>query len=131
MWRACPPAPHPTLRPGRAPAHRPNPGGGGGRLALLGDRVVHHGVLDRTASPASTPAPTSSCCPAGGNRTARSTARPWPLACRSSGGLATCLTSSATKSREWSSTRAISRPSPPHSTGWPATSCGGGGGGGG
>jgi glycosyltransferase involved in cell wall biosynthesis len=57
-----------------------------GRLAVLGDRVVHHGVLDRTASPASTPAPTSSCCPAGGNRTARSTARPWPLACRSSGG---------------------------------------------
>ena len=80
-----------------------------GRLAVLGDRVVHHGVLDRTASPASTPAPTSSCCPAGGNRTARSTARPWPLACRSSGGgLATCLTSSATESREWSSTRAIS-----------------------
>jgi glycosyltransferase involved in cell wall biosynthesis len=97
-----------------------------GRLAVLGDRVVHHGVLDRTASPASTPAPTSSCCPAGGNRTARSTARPWPLACRSSGGgLATCLTSSATESREWSSTRAMSRPSPPHSTGWPATSCGG------
>jgi len=50
-----------------------------GRLAVLGDRVVHHGVLDRTASPASTPAPTSSCCPAGGNRTARSTARPGSL----------------------------------------------------
>jgi glycosyltransferase involved in cell wall biosynthesis len=31
-----------------------------GRLAVLGDRVVHHGVLDQTASPASTPAPTSS-----------------------------------------------------------------------
>jgi hypothetical protein len=43
----------------------------------------------------------------------------------SGGGLATCLTSSATESREWSSTRAISRPSPSHSTGWPATICGG------
>ena len=31
------------------------------------DRVVHHGVLNRTASPASTVALTSSCCPAGGN----------------------------------------------------------------
>lgn len=132
-----------AYRPGTRPAPRP-PGRGRqrdnwmarkgvlalldalGRLAVLGDRVVHPGVLDRTASPASTPAPTSSCCPAGGNRTARSTARPWPLACRSlGGGLATCLTSSATESREWSSTRAISRPSPPHSTGWPATSCGG------
>ena len=40
-----------------------------GRLAVLGDGVVHHGVLDRTASPPSTPAPTSSCCPAGGNGT--------------------------------------------------------------
>jgi len=100
-----------------------------GRLAVLGDRVVHHGVLDRTASPASTPAPTSSCCPAGGNRTARSTARPWPLAYRSSGGgagnLPHLVSDGVEGVGEWSSTRAISRPSPPHSTGWPATSCGG------
>ena len=97
-----------------------------GRLAVLGDRVVHHGVLNRDGIARLYAGADVFVLPSWRERTARSTARPWPLACRSSGGgLATCLTSSATESREWSSTRAISRPSPPHSTGWPATSCGG------
>ena len=63
----------PPPRPGHAPPRRPGRRRAAytervrGRLAVLGDRVVHHGVLNRTASPASTVALTSSCCPAGGN----------------------------------------------------------------
>jgi hypothetical protein len=92
-----------------------------GRLAVLGDRVVHHGVLDRDGIARLYAGADVFVLPSW--REPYGTVYGEALA--AGGGLATCLTSSATESREWSSTRAMSRPSPPHSTGWPATSCGG------